>query len=202
MELTDDLIKAAKAAFKMPTAMKITGRTSSITNAFGNGIIPCVTPTPEQILHALQLLNMDPFDVRCVYCGDKATEWDHFHPLIRNKEPSGYISEIHNLVPCCSKCNQSKGNKQWKLWMKDNAKLSPKTRNIPDLDARIKILENYENECTCTILHFKHIPEISEDWKQYWKNHDDLLGQMRTYQELADKIQVALLKHYNSLNKK
>ena len=43
---------------------------------------------------------------------------DHLRPLVKDKEPTGYISEIHNLVPSCGKCNQSKGNKEWKAWMR------------------------------------------------------------------------------------
>jgi len=42
----------------MPTPMKITGRSSSITNAFINSIIPIVQPTEEQIKKALTILNM------------------------------------------------------------------------------------------------------------------------------------------------
>ena len=45
-------------AFKMPTLMKITGRTSSITNAFGNGIIPSIQPSDKEIDEALKVLGM------------------------------------------------------------------------------------------------------------------------------------------------
>jgi len=37
--------------------------------------------------------------LQCSYCGTPATEWDHLRPLVMNKKPTGYISEIHNLVP-------------------------------------------------------------------------------------------------------
>lgn len=103
-----------KEIFKMPTPVKITGRTSSITNAFVNGIIPVIEPTDQEIIDALHTLGMTPTHIVCAYCGDTYSEWDHFHPLIKDKQPTGYISEIHNLVPACSKCNQSKGNKHWK----------------------------------------------------------------------------------------
>lgn len=48
-----------KKIFKMPTPVKITGRTSSITNAFVNGIIPVIEPTDEEIEDVLQTLGMD-----------------------------------------------------------------------------------------------------------------------------------------------
>jgi len=98
--------------FQMPVSVKITGRSSSITNAFFNGIIPTIEPSTEQIEKVFEVLNIDENNVTCSYCGDKATEWDHFRPLIIDKMPTGYITEIHNLVPCCNKCNGSKGNKK------------------------------------------------------------------------------------------
>ena len=177
-------------AFKKPTLMKITGRTSSITNAFGNGIIPSIQPSDEEIDEALNVLGMTRENVRCAYCGAKATEWDHFHPLIVKKKPTGYITEIHNLVPACGKCNQSKGNKPWKDWMRGNAKLSPKGKmDTKDLNERVQKLEDYENKFKCTVLDFANIPGLSEKWALYWKNHDKLLEKMREYQGLADEIQ-------------
>jgi len=40
--------------FRLPTQMKITGRSSSITNAFINSIIPVVKPRVEEVQQALQ----------------------------------------------------------------------------------------------------------------------------------------------------
>ena len=48
-----------KKIFKMPKPVKIIGRTSSITNAFVNGIIPVIKPTDEEIEDVLQTLGMD-----------------------------------------------------------------------------------------------------------------------------------------------
>ncbi|MFL6304101.1 MAG: HNH endonuclease [Candidatus Sulfotelmatobacter sp.] len=61
-------------------------------------------------MEALRILHIDPSDIRCAYCGNKSTEWDHLRPIITNQEPTGYITEISDLVPRCGKCNQSKGN--------------------------------------------------------------------------------------------
>ena len=96
--------------FKMPKPMKITDRSSTITNSFINSIIPVIEPTNEEVKHALEILGMDQDSFQCSYCGIVATEWDHLRPLVMNKKPTGYVSEIHNLVPACGKCNQSKGN--------------------------------------------------------------------------------------------
>src|SRR6266852_4036221 len=103
---------------QLPTAMTVTGRSSSITNAFVSAVIPTVEPTEAEELEALRILRMDPVDIRCAYCGDKASEWDHLRPIISGQEPTGYITEIANLVPSCGKCNQSKGKSYWRSWMK------------------------------------------------------------------------------------
>lgn len=88
--------------FKIPNPVTIMGRTSSITNAFVNGIIPCILPSDEEIKNVLEILGMDKDTIKCAYCGDRYTEWDHFRPLVKDKRPTGYISEINNLVPSCA----------------------------------------------------------------------------------------------------
>lgn len=189
-----------KRIFKMPTPMKIVGRTSSITNAFVNGIIPVIEPTDEEIEDALFTLGMNKESIRCSYCGDKYTEWDHFHPLIINKLPTGYISEIHNLVPACGKCNQSKGNKNWKKWMLSDASLSPKTRQIPDLDKKIKKLEDYESKYKPIIIDFENIVG-KEKWAMHWENCEKLHKMMQESQKLSDEIKFEILKNVKSKQK-
>ena len=56
--------------------------------------------------------------------------------------PTGYISEIHNLVPACGKCNQSKGNKHWADWIDSDAKLSSQSKGMKDLSTRIQRLKS------------------------------------------------------------
>ena len=87
---------------------------------------------------------MDRGDCRCAYCGDARTEWDHFRPIVKERQPTGDITEIANLVPSCGKCNQSKGNKNWREWMLGRVKLSPQQRKIPDLQDRVTRLEAFE----------------------------------------------------------
>jgi 5-methylcytosine-specific restriction endonuclease McrA len=118
---------------RLPTSKTVKGRSSSITNAFINAIVPAIEPTEAEELEALGILHINPKDIRCAYCGDKSTEWDHFRPIITDQGPTGYITEIANLVPACGKCNQSKGKSYWRTWMEGGAPLSPKTRGIPDL---------------------------------------------------------------------
>jgi hypothetical protein len=69
-----------RSLFRTPTPIKITGRTSSITNAFINSILPTIEPTEAQVAEALSILGMDESSFSCSYCGDTVSEWDHFRP--------------------------------------------------------------------------------------------------------------------------
>jgi len=172
--------------FAMPKAVRITGRSSSITNSFVNGIVPIIRPSPEQIDEALGVLGMKD-EVVCAYCGDAATEWDHLRPLVENQRPTGYVHEIHNLVPACGKCNQSKGNKHWRTWMFGPARLSPKTRGVADLDARAAALERYEAWTRPVRVEFSDL--VGEElWAQHWANHAELLQQMRDAEKTVELI--------------
>ena len=181
-----------KTVFQMPRPVKITGRTSSITNAFVNGIIPVIEPTDQEINDVLQTLGMDSEHVVCAYCGDPCTEWDHFHPLVKGKRPTGYISEIHNLVPSCSKCNQSKGNKYWKTWMMSDAERSPHSRNIPDIEYRIQKLAEFEVRYPSIKLDFEKIVG-PQSWDRHWENCRKIHDLMRESQEHSDEIKKRIL---------
>lgn len=178
----------------MPSPVKITGRTSSITNSFVNGIIPVIMPTKEEVLEVLCVLGMDEFTIRCSYCKDAFTEWDHFHPIVRGKKPTGYISEIHNLVPSCGKCNQSKGNSYWKEWIVGKARLSPASRNIENLEMIISNLEKYEKWSNPSIIDFELL--VGTDvWTQHWENCEKIHDMMRESQKLSDEIKMVILEN-------
>ena len=44
--------------FKMPTRQRISARTSSITNAFYNGVFPIIRPTDEEVMIARDTLRL------------------------------------------------------------------------------------------------------------------------------------------------
>ncbi|WP_313480258.1 HNH endonuclease [Microbacterium sp.] len=176
--------------FAMPNAVRITGRSSSITNSFVNGIVPIIKPSDAEIDEALEVLGMSQ-EVVCAYCGDGATEWDHLRPLVQQQRPTGYIHEIHNLVPACGKCNQSKGNKQWREWMFGPARLSPKTRGVPDIETRAAVIQRYESWTRPTKLDFAGI--VGEElWAKHWENHRALLQQMRAAEDIVEQIRVLI----------
>lgn len=181
----------ASEAFKMPKRIRVTDRSSSINNSFANGIVPVIKPTDDEIEAALTVLGMTPDTVQCAYCGDACTQWDHLNPLVENTMPTGYITEIHNLVPCCGTCNQSKGNQPWKSWMIGSAPQSPASRGIADLNERVSRLERYEETFVPTKLDFRAI--VGEDlWEKHWENRDNVIGAMKgslsTSEAIADKI--------------
>jgi hypothetical protein len=176
---------------KLPVKMKITSRISSITNAFVSSIIPAVVPQESEIAECLEILGLDLNDLRCVYCGEKATEWDHLRPLVIGKKPSGYISDIKNLVPSCGNCNHSKGNRNWKDFIMQKAQESNNQIEIKNYNARIKRLEKYENWGQITAINFEKL--IDKDiWKQYWELCENLHNEMKRCQNLADQINVEI----------
>lgn len=181
----------------MPRPMKITGRSSSITNAFINSIIPVIYPTPDEVQNALKILGMTSETFQCAYCGGSASEWDHLRPLVKDKKPTGFISEIHNLVPSCGKCNQSKGNKEWKTWMLSSAQLSPTARGIKNIPDRIKMLEVYERSKAPTKMDFEAIVG-KEVWAQHQDNLERVQSLMRESQKLAAKINAEVAGAYKA----
>ena len=153
----------------MPSPGSIKGRSSSITAAFVQAIVPAIDPSEKEVDDALDVLGMQRGACRCSYCGDSTTEWDHFRPLVVSQRPTGYITEIANLVPACGKCNQSKGNKDWKLWMRSTARLSPATRQVPFLEEKIHRLALFEKWRLPTKIDFES--EVGSDfWHAHWDN--------------------------------
>jgi hypothetical protein len=179
-------------AFWMPSVQTMVSRKSSITNAFVNAVIPTVVPTPEEIEQALTILGLDPVDLRCAYCGDSATEWDHLRPLVLKHRPTGYVSEIANLVPSCGKCNQSKGNQAWRAWMLGKAPRSPTGRGVADVAARVERLDAYERWRPPTKLDFATIIG-QEEWDRYWAMWEAVNGQLKECQRVADGLKQHIL---------
>lgn len=181
------------AAFRMPSIQTMLGRKSSITNAFVSAIIPVVPPSIDEIERALAILEMNPDDVRCAYCGDMSTEWDHLRPLVLNRRPTGFISEIANLVPACGKCNQSKGNKSWREWMRGKAMRSPAGRGLKDVEVRAARLEAYEAWRLPMRVDFEAIVGAQE-WEQYWALCEAVVDELRNSQQVADDIRARVLR--------
>lgn len=174
-------------AFWMPSVQTMVARKSSITNAFVNAVIPSIPPTVEEIDEALTLLNLDPAALLCAYCGNLASEWDHLRPLVVNQRPTGYVSEIANLVPACGKCNQSKGNKPWRAWMLSTTKNSPSGRNVLDVALRIDRLVAFERWREPTKIDFERLLG-PEKWQVYWQHWREVVTKLEECQKVADQL--------------
>jgi hypothetical protein len=179
--------------FSMPKPVRISGRSSSITNSFVNGVIPVLVPSALEVRAALEVLGMSD-SISCSYCGGTSTEWDHLRPLVVNQRPTGFVSEIQNLVPACGKCNQSKGNRPWRVWINSDARLSPKTRGVADLEQRVSRLEAFEIWSEPSWVDIESIvgPEL---WKLHWENHDRVLAVMREADLIAARIRAEISAH-------
>jgi hypothetical protein len=169
---------------KQRPALKITSRTSSITNSFVQAIIPTVPFSQDEQRTALQHLGMTPEDLHCAYCGAATTDWDHLRPLVKKKRPTGYISEVRNLVPSCGPCNQSKGASDWRVWMMGKARGSPTTKNVADIEERIARLSLFEEWGGVLPIPFEEL--ISKTaWDGYWAQLDVIIDAMGLAQEKA-----------------
>ena len=177
--------KLLRKAFRMPLLQTTVSRISSITNAFVGSIMPVFRPTDEDIEIALKLLQIDPSNLRCAYCGDEWSEWDHLNPLVMNRRPTGYISEIANLVPACGKCNQSKRNESWQTWMLSKVDRSPTGRGLLDVAARVERLSEYEKWRSARKVDFESIVGQKE-WEEYWALCEEVVIKLRQCKIVAD----------------
>jgi hypothetical protein len=189
--LSAEQIKRLRKVFRMPAVQSVASRKTSITNAFVSAIIPVVCPTPNEIAEALSVLGMKAETVSCIYCGDKCNAWDHLRPLVIGRRPTGYISEIANLVPACQPCNSSKGNSQWREWMVGRAAQSPTTRGVHDVQMRIGCLEAFERWRQPTKVDFEAIVG-HESYEAYWQELDRVIGEMERSQSLANKLRAEI----------
>lgn len=168
--------------FDLPGSGKITGRKSTITGLFLSSITPCIEPTDAEIIEALEVLGMKPGNCVCAYCGDPRTEWDHFRAIVKDRRPTGYITEIANLVPSCGKCNQSKGNKPWREWIKSTARHAPANRKVMDLEQRIERLDAYEKWREPCKLNYEAV--LGDE---HWRSHMSHLQSVLDLLSLAEK---------------
>ncbi len=180
--------------FREPS--KITSRASSITNSFVQAIVPTIKPTSAELIEALKFFNMTPDATFCVYCGAATTDLDHLRPLVRNKRPTGFLHEIRNLVPSCGPCNQSKSGREWREWMRSDAKGSPKTKRVHDLEDRIKRLDQFEKWGALEPVALNELVD-RHVWETHWANLENVLQKMKDAQLHADEMRGAMKQALN-----
>ena len=146
---------------KYPYSDKIRGRASTMCRSMASTILrrdPCSVEDEEKWKRFFPAW-------KCAYCGDVATQLDHLRPYIVDRQPTGYGSEPANLVPCCGRCNQKKGNKDWEEFINSD-KCKHLAVSGEDLktakDGRIQILRRFQEEMR------PHRVEISQEYLREW----------------------------------
>ena len=98
-------------------------------------------PTPDHYLHNLITMTSpdakklwrraikEHFNCRCVYCGEtydlQKLTIDHVRPKCR-----GGKDVATNVVPSCQRCNQEKGSKNWRDWMRSTFGITEREQTI------------------------------------------------------------------------
>jgi hypothetical protein len=122
-----------------PGKSTITGRDSTIRSQFIRAKAPYLAPCEAELAKRLKDFNNEG-EALCAYCGGEQTEWDHLFSMVMDKAWTGYFTEINNLIPACGKCNQSRGNKDFQLWMLTQTPNSPRIRaKLSDSEIRERI---------------------------------------------------------------
>jgi hypothetical protein len=109
------------------------------------------------------------FGPSCVYCGDTPIKrWDHLVPILQ-----GGDTVLGNVVPACSKCDDSKQGRLFEEWAISSVPGSPRTRGIPDLEDRLSRIREY-------VLQNAYCPHkpaerlSTDELKQFELIHEDL----------------------------
>jgi hypothetical protein len=171
--------------------LKISGRKGTLVSTLSSAIAPHDDYDEALIKRLLKTLGQD-FDrpLRCAYCGQKATTWDHVYPTVSKQEFTGAGHRIRNLVPCCSPCNSRKGNKDWREFL-DTLKLRPSVRNC-----RKRQISAYIKGCKKeTAKRWRSLPEF--------KALQATRGKILKLMELGDRQAAAVRKKlHGDANKK
>lgn len=200
-----------------PTQTTLTGRSSTITSAFIHSITPWLTElTAEQEQevreiyeeiekkYRIKILGQDKSDNRCAYCGQPAGSADHIDALVNDKSSSGSITEIYNLLPCCSFCNSSKGKKTFEEWF-DLPKTQERMSKIPSAQPNIRRVAIVElisklkaKSSQAEVMRLHADPQFSGRLQAIYAKRDDINRLLATYEkecrDFAKDIEVELQK--------
>ena len=86
----------------------------------------------------------------CVYCGSEIGRWDHVVPVMQGGE-----AVLGNTVPACPRCHDSKRDLPFEEWMVSDARWSPATRQVGDVQQRAERISAY-------MQHFGYAPRMLE----------------------------------------
>ena len=178
--------------YKMPTKSDLKGRSSTMSNAFAISITPYIVPSEEEVRTSYNMLQIQ--EGQCAYCLGEGNAKDHLKPLVKAGMPTGYITAINNLVPCCSRCNSSKGAKtfeEWYLSPENLARLKKRGLSDSDVEQRFKIISRYESQIEKPLDYEALVG--TELWKQYQERRRSLLERLNEDQEFCDMLSAIIM---------
>lgn len=188
-----------KKTFKMPAKQNLKGRSSTISNAFAISITPYIRPSDDELNAYYDLLGIK--EGQCAYCLGDGNGRDHLKPLVDAGMPTGYITDIHNLVPCCQKCNSSKGSKSFSEWYKDEKnteRLLKLGLSVSDIEERYEIILKFEQMIPEPLDYESIVGE--ELWDEYRKRRRHLLEELNENQKFCDRLSTIIMKHITEDN--
>lgn len=182
-----DRLALFKKKMKPTTIMK--ERATSIHNAFASALALVGEYNEEAINEALVKLDQgDPSTpLICVYCGEPANTADHLIGLVLEKQYSGHGQVTGNLVPCCSPCNSSKGNKSWRAWCNSEKFSETRPPFSKEQEAR---LANYESLAPPAVDHAMLMKRYPDLMPKYEELKESCLNAMREADRIAKTIQL------------
>lgn len=180
--------------FKWPAHATLNARSSTISNAFVQTFTPWITEKDNKVQELYNKYVDSKFDSsKCFYCGADATSSDHIIPLVSDRKPTGAITEIYNLLPCCNSCNSAKGSKTFEDFYKDFKEQIMKTlkdenvynarlRDIPQLIKELQELNPRKNIMTNGLYdcYFSNM-QISKDLQHIMHQRDELIEIIKKY---------------------
>lgn len=186
--------KITKPDFKLPKATSYSSITSSITKAFVDSIVLARKPTNEEYDEYMKIFPLTKEGKKeCAYCGGPFKYYEHFRPLVEGKLPSGYGSDIYNLVPSCGGCNEGKHGDNWKTYMEKRTLVDdPESHKL-----RYQRLEAYEEwgEGKVVKVDFREVIG-DKDWDRYLFDKERIHALLRECYELQKQIKEKVKAHY------
>lgn len=173
--------------FKLPTKSDLKSRASTISNAFAIAITPYIYPSEEEISNFLTELCLK--QGQCAYCLGKANAMDHVKPLVKNGLPTGYKTEIRNLVPCCSACNSAKGAQDFATWYKSAknvARLHLEGLTDTQIEERFEAISRYIDKIPQPI---DYKTMLGDDmWNEYLHRKEEMISLLKENQVFCNKL--------------
>ena len=158
---------------------KLMVRSSTVNNAFAQALAPADQYEPERLEAAFREMGLiNEHGLVCTYCSRRAGSVDHLNPLVRDSKFTGWGHVFRNLVPACSECNQSKGGKPWRDFV----------REVGLSEKLVRQLESYEQQAPQPVSQ-DDLAELYPDLIDAYNRLRALnLDTLKTAQSLANEI--------------